>query len=666
MKPLLLLCLVELVAGHEGQLERPGDGEGEEGEEGKDRLRDPTYDPRWDPKEPLAPGVLGGWIPELQGECRPGCENLARDVTVNTNYGRVNGFYVYLYDGPRVPPDGRPGRAHTDKVKAKVSVFLGIPYAMPPIGDARLMPPRPHRGWKTYEAVDWAPVCPQPIKYVGALKNAPLMDEDCLFLNVFTPTVESTVSQLFPVMVYIHGGHFQKGSANEFPGHQLAANGRVVVVAINYRLGALGFLSTGDHHAPGNYGLLDMAMAIKWVYDNVYAFQGDRDKITLFGPDAGAASAGILAVMPKTRNLVRRVISMSGSPLADWAVYNDKFRAMNTSLVYGKRIGCTINSSWELVDCVKRGRSFHELTNIEFKPEIGTWPWAPVVQKNISVPEDSWQTEWNSDDFMAVPERIDVLYENQQYSNKLQYLTGVAKDDAAYLLYANKTVAPDYDITWDFFDVMVRDHINQYNYTLNPIGIFNAIKYMYTYYPDPNNRTHIREEFVNFWSDYFFKAPNDALVKTLVRNGVDTYMYVQNTTVEALRLPWWRKITHNLEHYFLTGAPFMDSDFFPQNEQVSRELWTEGDRNMSQFFIYAFANFAWYGNPTPKTILGVHWDQVTKGEIQKYLAVNTTENSTTLWNYRQKECAFWTEYLPSVISYITPTYPPPTCQTSQE
>ena len=91
------------MAGQEGQLERPGDGEGEEGEEGKDRLRDPTYDPRWDPKEPLAPGVLGGWIPELQGECRPGCENLARDVTVNTNYGRINGFYVYLYDGPRVP-----------------------------------------------------------------------------------------------------------------------------------------------------------------------------------------------------------------------------------------------------------------------------------------------------------------------------------------------------------------------------------------------------------------------------------------------------------------------------------------------------------------------------------------------------------------------------------
>ena len=180
----------------------------------RDKLLDPNYDPRHDlNNEPPAPGVYGGWLPELQGECRPGCENLPRDVTVNTNYGRVNGFYVYLYDGPRVPLYERPGRAHTDKVKKKVSVFLGIPYAMPPTNDGRLMPPRPHRGWQTYDAVDWAPVCPQPIKYVGVLKNAPVMDEDCLYLNVFTPEHTSSVPQLFPVMIYIHGGHFQKGKA---------------------------------------------------------------------------------------------------------------------------------------------------------------------------------------------------------------------------------------------------------------------------------------------------------------------------------------------------------------------------------------------------------------------------------------------------------------------
>ena len=134
---------------------------------------------------------------------------------------------------------------------------------------------------------------------------------------------------------------------------------------------------------------------------------------TRFGPGAGGASGGLLAIMPRTRSMVRRVAAVSGSPLAgkkildsnnikkwyllkfniswvitnkipynilDWAAINDKFRAMNTSMVYGERIGCTIESSWKLVDCVRKGRSFGELANIEFKPEIGTWPWSPVVQ----------------------------------------------------------------------------------------------------------------------------------------------------------------------------------------------------------------------------------------------------------------------------------------------
>ena len=81
---------------------------------------------------------------------------------------------------------------------------------------------------------------------------------------------------------------------------------------------------------------------------------------------------------------------------------------------------------------------------------------------------------------------------------------------------------------------------------------------------------------LQFYSDYFYKAPQDAIVKTLVRNRVDTYMYVQNTTVEALKLPWWRQITHNLEHYFLSGAPFMDPVFFSEDQQVLHLISFQG------------------------------------------------------------------------------------------
>lgn len=110
-------------------------------------------------------------------------------------------------------------------------------------------------------------------------------------------------------MFYIHGGEFYKGSSNTFPGHVLAAYYDVVVVTINYRLGALGFLSTADQNSPGNYGILDQAMALEWVYDNIEYFNGDKNSITLFGPGAGAASAGLLMVAPRTRHMVSKVIA---------------------------------------------------------------------------------------------------------------------------------------------------------------------------------------------------------------------------------------------------------------------------------------------------------------------------------------------------------------------
>ena len=98
-------------------------------------------------------------------------------------------------------------------------------------------------------------------------------------------------------------------------------------------------------------------------------------------------------------------------------------------------------------------RSFAELTNLEFKPEIGTWPWAPVSQVNISTPEDGWHEEWTSDDFMALPELVAVAYENQEYNPKLQYLTGVARDDASYLLCKSRL-----STTQEYITVLCMEH----------------------------------------------------------------------------------------------------------------------------------------------------------------------------------------------------------------
>lgn len=235
-------------------------------------------------------------------------------------------------------------------------------------------------------------------------------------------------------MVYIHGGEFQKGASNLFPAHVMAAFYDVVVVTINYRLGALGFLSTGDENSPGNYGILDQAMALRWVYDNAEFFNGDRNSITLFGPGAGAASAGLLMVAPQTRDIVTRVIAQSGSATADWALITDKWRAQNTSRVYSRLLGCSIESSWKMVNCLRQGRSFIELGNAEFAPDVGTFPWGPVLDVNFTYPQDSWYEGWHERDWHFLKDKPIDLIKQGKFNRGLHYMTGVTSQEAAFFI----------------------------------------------------------------------------------------------------------------------------------------------------------------------------------------------------------------------------------------
>ena len=132
------------------------------------------------------------------------------------------------------------------------------------------------------------------------------------------------------------------------------------------------------------------------------------------------------------------------------------------------------------------------------------------------------------------------------------------------------------------------------------------------------------------------------MIKLLVRNKVPVYTYVLNTTIEALKFPEWRKYPHDMEKYFLTGAPFMDVEFYPRRARVERNAWTDNDRNMSHFFMKTYTDFARYGNPTVQQVLGLHFEKAINGEL-KYLNLNTTFNSSIYLNYRQTECAFWSE-----------------------
>jgi para-nitrobenzyl esterase len=199
--------------------------------------------------------------------------------------------------------------------------FLGVPYAAPPLNSLRWRAPQPPAPWAgTRAARSLAPICPQPPAagptFVSA-ERSQRQDEDCLYLNIWTREPDPAAAR--PVMVWLHGGGFRNGSGSEtwYDGAALARKG-VVLVTINYRLGALGGLVHPqlEPESPlgtsGNYGLLDQVAALQWVRDHIGGFGGDPGNVTIFGQSAGAASVRALLETPRARGLFHRAIQQSG------------------------------------------------------------------------------------------------------------------------------------------------------------------------------------------------------------------------------------------------------------------------------------------------------------------------------------------------------------------
>ena len=201
-------------------------------------------------------------------------------------------------------------------------VFKGVPYAAPPVGALRWMPPQPVAPWAgTRPAKAFRPICPQnPMpgpQMIATLQVDDPQDEDCLFLNIWTPGLDTARR---PVMVWIHGGAFIIGAGSQtmFRSNTLVSRCDVVLVTINYRLGALGFMNLkevtgGRIPATGCEGLLDQVAALEWVRDNIAGFGGDPDNITVFGESAGGMSIGCLMGMPAAKGKFQKGILESGA-----------------------------------------------------------------------------------------------------------------------------------------------------------------------------------------------------------------------------------------------------------------------------------------------------------------------------------------------------------------
>lgn len=201
----------------------------------------------------------------------------------------------------------------------KVHLFLGVPYAAPPVGPLRWRPPQPVARWRgTRPATAFGARCMQPTLFADMVFRDSGPSEDCLTLNVWTPAKNKHAK--LPVMVWIYGGGFIAGGSSEprQDGEDLAARQGVVVVSMNYRLGIFGFFALqslaneSPNHAAGNYGLLDQVAALQWVQRNIAAFGGDPKNVTIFGESAGSISVSMLMASPMSQGLFVHAIGESG------------------------------------------------------------------------------------------------------------------------------------------------------------------------------------------------------------------------------------------------------------------------------------------------------------------------------------------------------------------
>ena len=345
--------------------------------------------------------------------------------------------------------------------------FLNIPFAAPPVGSLRFQPPAPAVAWSGVRAAtDFGPSCPQPDSALPGMAPGPQEEGACLNLNVYTPRADH---QKRPVLVWIHGGACTTGSNRQlmYDGGPLTRRGDVVVVNLNYRLGALGWLNPGAA-ATGfgaNVGLQDQVAGLRWVQANIAAFGGDPGNVTIFGESAGGMSVTTLMATPSARGLFHKVIAQSGAAQATLT----PAQAAQAANVLVEALGMTAVDADALRACSVEDLLAAQLKVTEQLQADRVMPWAPVADGSV-VPEHPLQAigdgaageipllvgstadEWRLFT-IAMPHHRSMQAEDVR-KRLAQRLSSIGKGDAQEVL----ALYPDLE-PWQVFDAIETDRV---------------------------------------------------------------------------------------------------------------------------------------------------------------------------------------------------------------
>ncbi|KAJ8970930.1 hypothetical protein NQ317_017248 [Molorchus minor] len=530
-------------------------------------------------------------------------------------------------------------------------VFRGIKYAHPPTGKNRFLRSIQKFLEGDITATRFAPPCVQPRPGTDNV----IGKEDCLALNVFTPELPTGLEGL-PVVVWIHGGGFRYGSASQYGVRHLVGK-RVIVVTIQYRLGSLGFLSSGDKHLPGNVALWDMVLAIQWVRNYIGFFGGNPYRITVMGHGTGASSALLLVLSNVAKGLTSGVIAMSGTAVSNWAVDHTP---QHTAADIAQQNGCPSTSTVTMVRCLQnlppesiiRGDS-----NVEFE-RIQSRGFMSSLSGGLgSAPVSEGFNDGRSLPGFIEDEPINDL--NKENHPKIPLLTGVTRDETKRAIqgHLRKDVQHALNAIPNFVNDVLVKHlrgllvtnklINTQLTGSNTDSILPPLNFENYFQTKKENLFDVLDKVAEATTDTLFNLPAFLTVNRWSKSGSPTFLY----SFEHLG-------KRQKGSAFLRGTPIMGNDtigqgindtighgddlayLFEVNDVEGNTLETEeklndDDEKVRDIFTQMIADFARYGKIT------IEGEDVKSFSNNKNNFIQVKAKPAVANNFRICQIALW-------------------------
>ncbi|XP_049272137.1 acetylcholinesterase-1 isoform X1 [Rhipicephalus sanguineus] len=432
--------------------------------------------------------------------------------------------------------------------KRQVDAFLGIPYATPPVGDLRFKKPEPAKPWKGTRSATKKPLpCVQTdLPLADKLPfNYSSSSEDCLYLNVWRPSKHCAKSSpkcsaMLPVVVFVHGGGFQWGDSGLFlyDGSNFAPTADVVFVTFNYRVSIFGFLSLDSKELPGNMGLWDQNLLLKWVRANIAYFGGDASDVTLWGQSAGGASVGFHAVSPHSKGLFKRIIMQSGTPAL--TILNVSHRKAARMSAVADAVGCfdhrrsLMDQVEDVLSCMKRVDARKIIDAVSAEKPLNQF--YPPTHGDEFLPGDPLSDDtWN-------------------HLNTKELFTGHTANEGNFLMRNIRRSAPVLDNIlsedYRFITTVVLSVMFQ-------IPVYSGrqiVKEYFGDYDEKHSKKKVLEILDDMFGDVVFNCPTMFFAEKASQQGIDTYAYIFAHLPTTSPWPNPRGPTHADDIPFMLGS----------------------------------------------------------------------------------------------------------------